>query len=414
MLLAVLIALVVGAAVGAVMTSRSRSEAVGSPAPEPAPVATPAPPAEHDDVGMVLRSAVDQLELGVVISDADGTVMYRNEAASKMLGTHAGLIVDQHIEEALDAARQKLRVDEIVELNGPPRSYFLLLAESMPNGYAVATVNDVSERHRSDLMRTDFIANISHELKTPVGAIAVLSEALEGETDPAVVDRVSSRLVDEAHRAVRSIDDLLELTTIESGPSSDDLIELDAVIADAIARGRVADEGRGVTVTALDSSSPVSMRGDRRQLLSALGNLVENAVKYSDDGGTVQVRTRCDDRTIEVMVADDGVGIPQRDLDRIFERFYRVDRARSRHTGGTGLGLSIVRNVATNHGGEVLVSSQEGEGSTFVLRLPATLLVDDPPAAVTDASIDQGGVEAIETAEMATDIAAEREGMRRE
>jgi two-component system sensor histidine kinase SenX3 len=226
---------------------------------------------------------------------------------------------------------------------------------------------------------TDFVANISHELKTPVGAIAVLAEALSGETDSGVVDRVADRLVDEAHRAVNAIDDLLELARIESGPQAAEVVDLADVVRAAIVRGKVVDEAKAVQVTAIDSQEPVLVRADERQLVSALGNLVENAVKYSDEAGVVQVRTRVDDRAIEIMVVDQGDGIPARDLDRIFERFYRVDRARSRTTGGTGLGLSIVRHVASNHGGEVLVSSQEGEGSSFVLRLPASLMVKDHP-----------------------------------
>ena len=185
-------------------------------------------------------------------------------------------------------------------------------------------------------------------------------------------------MVDEARRAVNAIDDLLELSRIESGPLLEEVVVLADVVAAAIARGRVVDESKGVTVTSFDGHPEVRLRADGRQLVSALGNLVENAVKYSDAEGVVQVRTRIDDRAIEVMVADHGIGIPARDLERVFERFYRVDRARSRTTGGTGLGLSIVRHVASNHGGEVLVSSQEGEGSTFVLRLPITLVVEAP------------------------------------
>ncbi len=126
------------------------------------------------------------------------------------------------------------------------------------------------------------------------------------------------------------------------------------------------------------------MRADRPQLASAIGNIVENAVKYSNDGGSVQVRTRVGERWIEVMVADQGVGIPRRDLDRVFERFYRVDKARARQTGGTGLGLAIVRHVMTNHGGDVSVSSEEGEGSTFVLRFPVRLVVEAPDSSVSD------------------------------
>ena len=377
MLLAVVVSLLVGGMIGFVLARRGSSRR-GTPEP----VVTVQ--ARTDDLGVVLRTAADELDLGMVVADAGGQVIYRNRAASAMHGTHVGIIVEDHIERALEAARGGDRVDDLVELNGPPRVALQLVAEPMPSGYAVATVEDVSERTRINMMRTDFVANISHELKTPVGAIAVLAEALFGETDPVVVERVAGRMVDEAHRAVKSIDDLLELSRIESGPLLEEIIELDDVVRTAIARGRVVEDNKGVTVTAIDGNEPVWLRADGRQLIAALGNLVENAVKYSDAGSVVQVRTRVDERAVEVMVADQGIGIPERDLERIFERFYRVDRARSRETGGTGLGLSIVRHVASNHGGEVRLSSQEGEGSTFVLRLPASLLVPQPPDASTD------------------------------
>ena len=207
------------------------------------------------------------------------------------------------------------------------------------------------------------------------------------ETDPTVVHRLAEHLVEEAHRAVRTIDDLLKLSQIESTRPGDTVVNLTAVVQTAVARGRAVDGGRGVEITAFDTADDVLIRGDERQLISAVGNLVENAVKYSQTGDVVQVRTRVDDNAVEVMVADQGIGIPSRDLDRVFERFYRVDKARSRETGGTGLGLSIVRHVATNHGGEVLVSSQEGEGSTFVLRLPADLVIRNEG---TDASSAPG------------------------
>jgi two-component system sensor histidine kinase SenX3 len=257
-----------------------------------------------------------------------------------------------------------------------------LTAERTPNGASMATIEDISERVRSDAMRRDFVANISHELKTPVGAIAVLAEALIDESDVEVVRRIAGRMIDESHRAVRAIDDLLELSWIEVAERTDEVVELRGVVQAAIARGRVADGGRGITVTSFDPVD-VCLRADSRQLVSALGNLVENAVKYSHDGGEVQVRTLVSDSAVEIMVVDHGIGIPARDLDRIFERFYRVDKGRSRATGGTGLGLSIVRHVATNHGGEVLVSSREGEGSSFVLRLPAHLVVEAATEAPT-------------------------------
>jgi len=371
MLIAVIVSLIVGGMIGLTIGRRVSAPALPT-------VSGPTPPkAADDDLGSVLRSAADQLELGVVVVDRAGSIVYRNRAAAALNGTHVGVIVEDNIERALAAARQGRRVDDLVELHGPPRVALQLVAEPMPSGFAVATVEDVSERTRINMMRTDFVANISHELKTPVGAIAVLGEALIGETDSDVIDRVAGRMITEAHRAVGAIDDLLELSRIESGPLLEEVVNLDDVVAAAIARGHAVDAPKGVAVDSFDGSPSVRVRADGRQLVAALGNLVENAVKYSDPGGSVQVRTRVNGRAIEVMVVDHGIGIPQRDLDRIFERFYRVDRARSRTTGGTGLGLSIVRHVASNHGGEVLVSSEEGEGSTFVLRLPISLVVDD-------------------------------------
>ncbi len=356
--------------------------------PAPAAPTVPAAPDEFGELGSTLREAVDRLDLGLVVADERGRVVFRNRSAAALHGTHVGVIVDGHVDTALAQARRGDPAEELVELRGPPRLALRLLAEPTPDGGAVVTIEDVSERVRIDAMRTDFVANISHELKTPVGAIAVLAEALVDEDDPAVVRRVSDRMVAEAHRAARTIDDLLELSRIESARLDAEVVDLRDVVQAAIARGRVADHGKGVEVAMIDAPEPVHVRVDRRQLESAIGNLVENAVKYSDRGGKVQVRIRVDDQVVEVLVADQGHGIPARDLDRIFERFYRVDRARSRSTGGTGLGLAIVRHVATNHGGEVQVSSHEGEGSTFAFRLPARLRIPGPT--LPDGSVVHG------------------------
>jgi two-component system sensor histidine kinase SenX3 len=313
--------------------------------------------------GPAWREAVDRLELGVVVADAGGRIQYRNPAARALAGTHLGLLVDDTIERLLATARQGTESTRMLELYGPPRVAVVVRAVPLPDGTAVASIEDVSERRRVDAVRTDFVANISHELKTPVGALAVLAEALEEEDDIEVVKRVADRMVREAHRVGRTIDDLMELSRIELGEEP----ARDPVDAGDVVLGAVQ---RGIDVQVLDQPEGVIVTGDRRQLESALGNLVENAVKYSESGSNVQVRIRVEGRWAELMVADHGIGIPARDHDRIFERFYRVDRARSRDTGGTGLGLSIVRHVATNHGGDVLVSSEEGEGSTFVLRIP--------------------------------------------
>ncbi len=369
MLFAILGSLLIGGVVGLGVSWRFRS-------PEPSAPHRLLPPSDDHDLDVVLRAAADELGLSVVVADSSGSVVYRNRAAMAMRGTHVGVIVEASVERALGAARGGERVDDVVEFHGPPRVALQLVAEPMPQGYAVATVANVSERTQLDVMRTDFVANISHELKTPVGAIAVLGDALVGETNPEVIDSVTVRMVDEARRAVGTIDDLLELSRIESGPLLKEVVDLDDMVDTAIARGRAVGKSKGVTITSFNGHPAVRLQVDHRQLLAALGNLVENAVKYSNEDGVVEVKIQVDDRAVEVTVTDQGIGISERDLERIFERFYRVDRARSRTTGGSGLGLSIVRHVASNHGGEVLVSSQEGEGSAFVLRLPKALLVD--------------------------------------
>ncbi len=368
MILAVVLALLVGASIGFTVAKvlAGRSSTFDE---------SPAPP-DDDDVPTLVTSAVDHLEIGVVVAEQPNGIVYRNAAARAFSGTHIGVLVDDHLRSIIDeAAVAGHRTARVVELQGPPKIWLAISAESIPGGGAVATIEDISQRVRTDAMRTDFVTNVSHELKTPVGAVAVLAEALMGETDPVVVHRLADHLVEEAHRAVRTIDDLLKLAEIESTRPGDTVVDLTSVVQTAVARGRAVDGGRGVEISAFETADAVLIRGDERQLTSAVGNLVENAVKYSRPGDVVQVRIRVDDAAVEVMVADQGIGIPSRDIDRVFERFYRVDKARSRDTGGTGLGLSIVRHVATNHGGEVLVSSQEGQGSTFVLRLPADLVI---------------------------------------
>lgn len=330
---------------------------------------------EHVTV-RALQDATDRLEIGVLIFNAMGDVLFRNRRVDELAGTHVGLVVDEHVAKVVATTRSSGPAERIIEIHGPPKQVLAITATPMPDGGVVATMRDVSERVRIDTMRTDFVANISHELRTPVGAIAVLAETLEDVDDRETVRSLSRRLVDEAHRAVDTIDDLMELSVIESRQVDADEVSVGQLVEAALARGRAVAAGRDLKITAIGLDHPLFVLADRRQVVSALGNLVENAVKYSQDGGHVQLRVRRGERWLELMVADQGVGIPDRDLDRVFERFYRVDKARGRSTGGSGLGLSIVRHVAHNHGGEISVSSQEGEGSTFVLRLPAHLIID--------------------------------------
>ncbi len=327
---------------------------------------------DHEDR---IRTALDALPIGVVLAEADGWEL-RNKMAEHLLGVrHADALVAQAVRAKVRSALAGDMRREELDLHGPPRRK--VVVTGFPVGdrdpaAALVVVEDVSERARLDAMRTDFVANVSHELRTPVGAMSLLAETLHGERDPDLVDRLSDRLVSEAQRLTRTIDDLLELSRIEASDQPlKTVVGLREVVDDSLARVHVLAEERGVQVVVDGAVGRITMIGDQTQLTSALANLVENAVKYSDPGSSVEVSAAVHRNWVELTVADHGIGIPARDLDRVFERFYRVDKGRDRTTGGTGLGLAIVRHVATNHGGSVSVRSEEGIGSTFTLRVPA-------------------------------------------
>jgi len=346
-IVALLIGVLAGGVVGGAVARLSvRRGAVAQPAPTSIEESADDERPAEGEVARGLQGAVDRLQMGVVMCDSSLRTTYRNTAANALTGTHAGVLINAHLQQLFAESQAGEPVGRIVELQGPPKVTFSVEAMAIPNSGAVATIEDISERVRIESMRTDFVANISHELKTPVGAIAVLAEMLADEDDPEVISTLSNKVVDESHRAARTIDDLLELSRIESSHSPDDAVDLAAVVAEAVARGKLAADGRPVEVEAVDMPESLWISADRRQLSTAIGNLVENAVKYSDAGERVQIRVRRDERWVEVRVVDEGVGIPAADLDRVFERFYRVDKARARETGGTGLGLAIVRHVA--------------------------------------------------------------------
>jgi len=234
-------------------------------------------------------------------------------------------------------------------------------------------IEDVTEQRRDEAIRRDFVANVGHELKTPLGALSVLAETIADNDDPAVRERLGQRLSQESKRISNLIDDILDLAQVESFAAEPEAISMAEVVAEAASQVQLAAEEAGVVLFEEPVPENAFVAGDRRQMVTAVANLLDNAVKYTavkDGAGKVVVRTLVDDDWVSLEVRDEGIGIPETQLDRIFERFYRVDKARSRDTGGTGLGLAIVRHVAINHGGEVSVSSEEGTGSTFTLRLP--------------------------------------------
>jgi two-component system sensor histidine kinase SenX3 len=238
----------------------------------------------------------------------------------------------------------------------------------------VIHLTDITDQERIDAIRRDFVANVSHELKTPVGALSVLAEALaesDGEEDRR---RLGARLEDESRRLAALVDDILDLSLVESEKPSLVEVDLCEVIAEVRARVGVVAESAAMEVVVDAPGDSVVVEGDKRQLVSAVANLVDNAIKYSsfrtETGGRVWVRVKREGDHAVLEVEDHGIGISERHRGRIFERFYRVDRSRSRARGGTGLGLAIVRHVALNHGGSVEVESTPGVGSTFRLRIP--------------------------------------------
>jgi two-component system, OmpR family, sensor histidine kinase SenX3 len=324
----------------------------------------------------VLRSALDGLRIGVILVGGSNDDGWRNKAAQRLVGSaRVEVIVDEAILHQRALALGGASGSQIIEVVGPPKRTFALASVPLPlvGGHrsGVVTIEDLSDLVRLERVRREFVANVSHELRTPVGAIAVLSETLESEHDQAVINRLAAKLVTESHRLSRTITDLLELSVLESsGQALRTAHAAVDLVAEAVTRVEPAASSRKITIDTSAVGHQHQVLCDVAQLVSALGNLVENAVKYSEDGGAVAISTTVEPEQITFAVSDEGVGIPSRDLNRVFERFYRVDTARSRITGGTGLGLAIVRHVAENHGGEVSVDSIEGKGSTFRLVVP--------------------------------------------
>jgi two-component system, OmpR family, sensor histidine kinase SenX3 len=334
--------------------------------------------AERRRVNLMER-AVRTVPEGLVLTDAQGEEVFRNDVAAEFAGSrHGDALVEAAVRDLVtEAVRDGLTGSRTLDLYGPPRRAMVVtarpvLADGEPVG-GLALIADMTERRRLEAVRRDFVANISHELKTPVGALSLLAETLLTEDDPQVTRRLAERMLSEATRLANTIEDLLVLSRIESEDPSDrevEVVPVHRVVSEAVNRIRPAAESMGINFDVASPEPHLGVEGDRRQIVSALYNLLDNAVKYSDPGSEVAVRVIDDGHDLQIAVQDHGIGIPAKDIERVFERFYRVDLARSRQTGGTGLGLSIVRHVMANHGGEVTVESRLGEGSTFVLRLP--------------------------------------------
>lgn len=332
--------------------------------------------AEADAGAMRLAVALDRVPDGVLVFDDHAETAFVNAA-----GTVFGEIrrrepqAEELVRDLVGSALAGRGDSRTLDLFGPPRRAFVLTAGPLDDGFrtvgAVVVVQDVTQRRQLETVRRDFVANVGQELKGPVGALGVLVETLAAEGDPTVMARLCERLRLETGRVGRLIDDLLDLARVEAEEAPvREPVPVHIVVAQAVERVRQSADDHGVTVVVDDPPRRLTVLGDRRRLLTAAHHLLDNAVKFSPRGATVEVTVTTDGPDLELAVRDTGPGIPARELERVFERFYRLERPGVRDAGGTGLGLAIVRHVANVHGGRVTVRSTEGEGSRFALRLP--------------------------------------------
>ncbi|MCW2541430.1 MAG: two-component sensor histidine kinase [Frankiales bacterium] len=344
------------------------------------------------------------IDVGVLVVDRDEVVIFTNRAAARL-----GVVDQDHltvaalrnlVRDVIDSGEPgSVNIDLPSSRGGPDLLSFLIRAMPLDDGDRVASIvlrfTDITEARRLERVRRDFVANVSHELKTPVGALTLLAEAVqEAADDPEAVQRFAERMQREGSRLGRLVQELIELSRLQGAealPGEDEVAVLD-IVTEAVDRSRLVAEQSGITVV-VRVDHGLRVRGNETQLANAVANLVDNAIAYSPEQTRVGVTARqvpeqlgvaaspntpvadgSRRRWVEIAVTDQGIGIAEPELDRVFERFYRVDPARSRATGGTGLGLAIVKHVASNHGGSVSVWSVVGSGSTFTIRLP---LVDN-------------------------------------
>ncbi|ROS25870.1 two-component system sensor histidine kinase SenX3 [Cellulomonas sp. PhB150] len=350
----------------------------------------PQAPARELDDGLVRMLAV--LRSAAVVLDEDERVVRASAPAYALGLVRDGAVVPPAIRELIAGVRRDgvIRDEELEVPRGPLGAGTLLMqvrvAQVTPD-HLVVLAEDQTQAKRLEAIRRDFVVNISHELKTPVGALTLLAETVQDAADdPEAVRRFAGRMQTEAVRLSALVHEIIELSRLQVAGALTELatVEVDQVVQEAVDRARTTADGKRVRLS-VGGQHGVQVFGQHDLLVTAVRNLVDNAVAYSGEASHVGVGVRLQDDIVEIAVVDEGIGISQTDQERVFERFYRVDPARSRATGGTGLGLSIVKHVAADHGGDVTVWSQPGRGSTFTLRLPRAAA-----PAVPDAAPDEG------------------------
>ena len=347
-----------------------------------APVVPPSDPA--GPTTSLAFAILDQLPTAtIVLNQADEIIFANGAAASTGMVKGNRLTISELRDQARKARRDgRIREAELELARGEvPRGPLAVRARIVPvgGGDVAVIVDDLTESRRIDAVRRDFVANISHELKTPVGAISLLAEAIaESTEDPETVARFVGRIQHESARLTRLVQELIDLSRLQGAEPLPEVspVSMRMIVGEAVDRARLAASSKHIGLVCDDFDAQVL--GDEPLLVTAMGNLIDNAVAYSPENTRVAVAIRATEDAVEVSVTDQGIGIAADDVDRIFERFYRVDPARSRATGGTGLGLAIVKHIVTNHGGTISVWSTPGAGSTFTVRLPAA-----PPETVS-------------------------------
>lgn len=364
-----------GTALGVLAAQRRGARAVA--------VVTPTVPEGVEEV-------IDALDSAGIVVDGSNNVLRASTGALTFGLVWNQALVHPELVAIVDRVRRAGEAEsrELHLVRGPfGQASIHVLVRVAPLGtrFVLVLAQDRTEAMRLDETRRDFIANISHELKTPIGAVSLLAEALDSAADePDEVRRFARRLAEESDRLSRLTQEIIELSRLQAGDALREAVrvELDSVIAQAVDRNRVAADAHRITLVP-GGEKQVTVYGDEAMLVTAVHNLIANAIQYSPDGSRVGIGVRHADGIAEIAVTDQGVGIPESERERVFERFFRTDGARSRSTGGTGLGLSIVKHVVQNHGGDVRVWSHPGSGSTFTIRLPETSASPAPTRGAT-------------------------------